>query len=73
MPICVGQFLIGLIQMMAAILLPVVAGVIVDKTFLVNVGLIGVGTLIGILIAGILFIPIKERVSKGIRDSLNTS
>jgi hypothetical protein len=35
--------------------------------------LVGIGSLLGILVAGILFIPIKERVSKGIRDSLNTN
>ena len=66
-PICFG---ISLVKVTVSAIVPVTLGIFIDSQFLQESGLLGIGTLAGVILAGIFLIMTTEKVSIEIKKHL---
>lgn len=70
MPIDPSYFIVSLLKVTISTAIPIVGGIIVDKTVLQNTNVVGVATLFGILLAGGIMLLLFERLSIDLKQHL---
>ena len=70
MPIEPGYFIVSLLKISISTAIPIVGGIMVDKTLLQNTNMIGIATLTGVLIAGGVMLLLFEHLSTDLKKRL---